>query len=128
MFQGRFSRRPGCTLLALSAAGSRLARCLIEAPVVCRRKATGALEALHITPAQSHTLPALSATSVSELFALPDAPPPALAPAELVRFAQTVDTALFKSYLLVRPGLLGPLCRQPNWCAVRPPPASACSP
>ncbi|GBE87785.1 Vacuolar morphogenesis protein [Sparassis crispa] len=84
----------------------------------CRRKATGALEALSITSAQSHRMPYLSATSIDELFGLPNAPLSALTPEELVRFAQIVDTALFKSYLLVRPGLLAPLCRQPNWCEV----------
>jgi Vam6/Vps39-like protein vacuolar protein sorting-associated protein 39 len=29
-----------------------------------------------------------------------------------------VDTALYKSYLLIRPALLGPLCRVANWCEV----------
>jgi len=41
-----------------------------------------------------------------------------LTPDQLVRYAQIVDTALFKSYLIVRPGLLGPLCRVDNWCEV----------
>ena len=83
-----------------------------------RPKVAGALEALHITTAQAHQMPFLSATSKEDLFALPDAPLSSLTPEELVRFAQIVDTALFKCYLLVRPGLLAPLCRVGNWCEV----------
>ncbi|KIJ07903.1 hypothetical protein PAXINDRAFT_164538 [Paxillus involutus ATCC 200175] len=37
---------------------------------------------------------------------------------ELVKRAQIVDTALFKSYLIGRPSMLGPLCRLANWCDV----------
>lgn len=29
-----------------------------------------------------------------------------------------VDTALFKAYLVVRPGLVGALCRRYKWCEV----------
>jgi Vam6/Vps39-like protein vacuolar protein sorting-associated protein 39 len=83
-----------------------------------RPKVSGALEALHITSAEAHKMPLLSAASKEDLFALPDAPLTVLTPEELVRFAQIVDTALFKSYLLVRPGLLAPLCRVTNWCEV----------
>ena len=83
-----------------------------------RPKVAGALEVLHITTAQAHEMPFLSATSKEDLFALPDAPLTSLAPEELVRFAQIVDTALFKCYLSVRPGLLAPLCRVGNWCEV----------
>jgi hypothetical protein len=35
-----------------------------------------------------------------------------------LRFAQIVDTALYKSYLIIRPALLGSLCRVANWCEV----------
>jgi len=49
---------------------------------------------------------------------MPNSPPSALIPDQLVRFAQIVDTALFKSYLAIRPSLLGPLCRIDNWCEV----------
>ena len=76
-----------------------------------RPKVAGALETLHITSAEAHQMPLLSAASKEDLFALPDAPLTALTPEELVRFAQIVDTALFKCYLQVRPGLLAPLCR-----------------
>ncbi|KIP04390.1 hypothetical protein PHLGIDRAFT_109638, partial [Phlebiopsis gigantea 11061_1 CR5-6] len=83
-----------------------------------RPKVAGALEALHITTAQAHEMPFLSASSKDDLFALSDAPLTQLTPEELVRFAQIVDTALFKCYLSVRPGLLAPLCRVGNWCEV----------
>ncbi|KAH9928648.1 vacuolar sorting protein 39 domain 1-domain-containing protein [Fomitopsis serialis] len=83
-----------------------------------RPKVDGALKALNITSAEAHRWPNLSAASPDELYALPNVPLSALTPEELVRFAQIVDTALFKCYLLVRPGLLGPLCRVSNWCEV----------
>jgi hypothetical protein len=83
-----------------------------------RPKVGGALEALHINPSQSHQIAFLSETSTEDLFALPNAPLSSLTPEQLLRFAQIVDTALFKSYLIIRPGLLGPLCRVPNWCEV----------
>jgi hypothetical protein len=79
---------------------------------------TGALSAVHITPSQSHRFPNLSETSTEDLLALPNAPLSSLTPEQLIRFAQIVDTALFKSYLVIRPGLLGPLCRLDNWCEV----------
>ncbi|KAJ7116484.1 hypothetical protein C8R44DRAFT_209802 [Mycena epipterygia] len=84
-----------------------------------RPKVGAALAAMGITPEnQSHEIAFLSETSVEDLFALPNAPLSALTPEQLLRFAQIVDTALFKSYLLIRPGLLGSLCRVSNWCEV----------
>lgn len=83
-----------------------------------RPKVAGALGALNITNAQAHEMPYLSAASIDDLFALPNAPLPSLTPEQLVRFSQIVDTALFKSYLIVRPGLLASLCRVANWCEV----------
>jgi Vam6/Vps39-like protein vacuolar protein sorting-associated protein 39 len=83
-----------------------------------RQKLLGALEAFHITPAQSHRHVALSDMSSDSLRGIPDAPFSSLTPEQLVQCAQVVDTALFKSYLVVRPGLLGPLCRRDNWCEV----------
>ncbi|TDL20794.1 hypothetical protein BD410DRAFT_750406 [Rickenella mellea] len=83
-----------------------------------RPKVKGALELVHITPAQSHQFPFLSSTSVDDLMALPNKPFSALTPEQLTRFAQIIDTALFKAYLLTHPGLLGPLCRIDNWCEV----------
>ncbi|KAH7925859.1 hypothetical protein BV22DRAFT_1064252 [Leucogyrophana mollusca] len=83
-----------------------------------RPKVAGALAAVNITPAQSHKLPFLSETSTQDLFALPNIPLSSLTPEQLIRFAQIVDTALFKSYLIIRPALVGPLCRVANWCEV----------
>lgn len=83
-----------------------------------RPKVKGALETLNITTLQAHEMPNLSAASVEDLYALPDIPLVSLSPEQLVRFAQIVDTALFKSYLLVRPGLLQSLCRSGNWCEI----------
>ena len=77
------------------------------------------LETLHVTTSQAHQFPFLSETSVEDLLALPDTPLPSLTPEQLTRFAQIVDTALFKAYLIVRPGLLGPLCSLDNWCEVQ---------
>ncbi|EGN98719.1 hypothetical protein SERLA73DRAFT_168336 [Serpula lacrymans var. lacrymans S7.3] len=83
-----------------------------------RPKVAGALAVVHITPAQSHQIAFLSETSTEDLFALPNLPLSSLTPEQLLRFAQIIDTALFKSYLLTRPTLLGPLCRVSNWCEV----------
>lgn len=83
-----------------------------------RPKIAGALANVNISSSQSHQWPTLSETSVDELFSLPSIPLPSLTPQQLIRFAQIVDTALFKSYLLYRPALLGPLCRVANWCEV----------
>ncbi|KIY43844.1 hypothetical protein FISHEDRAFT_67630 [Fistulina hepatica ATCC 64428] len=82
-----------------------------------RAKVAAALEAINVDP-QSSDVPLLSETSIEDLFALPNTPLSNLTPSQLVRYAQVVDTGLFKSYLFIRPGLLGPLCRRPNWCEV----------
>ncbi|CAG7849163.1 SubName: Full=Related to Vam6/Vps39-like protein involved in vacuolar morphogenesis {ECO:0000313/EMBL:CCA68795.1} [Serendipita indica DSM 11827] len=83
-----------------------------------RRKITGALAALNIASSQDVKISRLSEVSVGEILALPDAAPGALTPEQLFRFAQIVYTALFKAYLVVRPGLIGSLCRIDNWCEV----------
>ena len=83
-----------------------------------RLKLLASLEAFHITPAQSHRHASLSDTSSESLRAIPDAPFSSFTPEQLVLCARAVDTALFKSYLAVRPGLLGPLCRRDNWYEV----------
>lgn len=81
---------------------------------------SGALGALGITPAQAHLHPTLSSNEVASLLALPDGIPiGSLVPEQLLRFAQIVDTALFKSYLVIRPRLVGSLCRIDNWCEVQ---------
>ncbi|KAF5342379.1 hypothetical protein D9611_001421 [Ephemerocybe angulata] len=84
-----------------------------------RPKLGKSLEAMKITPQnQDQKYPPLSKTSVEDLFALPDAPLASLTPEQLLRFAQIVDTALYKAYLIIRPTLLSSLCRVPNWCEV----------
>ncbi|GAA5987416.1 hypothetical protein JCM10908_001946 [Rhodotorula pacifica] len=67
------------------------------------------------SPSSSHSL---SRSTPSELFRLPNAPLTKLAPEELARVAQVVDTALFRTYLATRPVMIGPLCRIENWCEV----------
>ncbi|KAJ7650763.1 hypothetical protein FB45DRAFT_25587 [Roridomyces roridus] len=84
-----------------------------------RPRVAAALLAAGIAPNDHHpNIRPLSEMSVEDLFALPNAPLSALTPEQLIAFAQIVDTARFKSYLLNSPGLLGPLCRLPNWCEV----------
>ncbi|KAG9314800.1 vacuolar sorting protein 39 domain 1-domain-containing protein [Chiua virens] len=84
-----------------------------------RPKLAGALASHQITPSQSHLFPTLSSTSPTALYALPSGVSLTdLTKDELVKRAQIVDTALFKSYLIGRPSMLGPLCRLPNWCEV----------
>ena len=84
-----------------------------------RPKLHAALVSVNITPeSQSHVGSLLSEASIEELFALPNATLSALTPEQLLRFAQIVDTALYKSYLIIRPALLGSLCRVVNWCEV----------
>lgn len=81
-----------------------------------RPKLNSMLAASNITPSSQQ--PPLSATSPVELYSLPSTPLSSLTPSQQVLFAQIVDTALFKSYLVIRPGLLGSLCRIENWCQV----------
>jgi Vam6/Vps39-like protein vacuolar protein sorting-associated protein 39 len=84
-----------------------------------RPKLFKALETIKITPEnQTEQYPPLSKTPVEDLFALPDAPLSALTPEQLLRFAQIIDTALYKAYLIIRPTLLSSLCRVANWCEV----------
>ncbi|KAF9532490.1 hypothetical protein CPB83DRAFT_846876 [Crepidotus variabilis] len=84
-----------------------------------RPKFGAALRNVGITPeSQSHVTSPLSEASVDDVFALPDGPLSSLTPAQLLRFAQIVDTALYKAYLINRPVLLGSLCRVANWCEV----------
>ncbi|KAI0322535.1 vacuolar sorting protein 39 domain 1-domain-containing protein [Amylostereum chailletii] len=97
---------------------SRSVESLIQYLPDRRQKVTGALETFKITPAQSHRHPSLSDTSIEDLFQIPNAPVSALTPEQLVRYAQVISTAMFKSYLIVRPGLVGSLCRAENWCEV----------
>jgi hypothetical protein len=83
-----------------------------------RPKLDGVLKTFGITPSQSHQVSPLSEATVEDLREIPSMPLTALTPDQLIRFAQVVYTALFKSYLLTMPGLLGSLCRIENWCEV----------
>ncbi|KAF5392213.1 hypothetical protein D9757_001433 [Collybiopsis confluens] len=84
-----------------------------------RAKLGRALSAVGITPAdKAHQITPLSSISVEDLYALPNAPFSQLTPEQLLRYAQIVDTALFKSYLVVRPVLAGSLVRVANWCEI----------
>ena len=83
-----------------------------------RPKLDGVLKTFGITPSQSHKVSPLSEATVAELREIPSMPLTTLTPDQLIRFAQVVYTALFKSYLLTMPGLLGSLCRIENWCEV----------
>ncbi len=83
-----------------------------------RPKLFGALQAIKITAFDPPKLPSLSETPVAELFALPNKPIHSLSAEHLVRYAQIVDTALLKSYLIIRLSLVGSLCRLENWCEV----------
>jgi len=53
------------------------------------------------------------------LLALPSQALPTLELEQLTAVAQTVDTALFKTFLASKPALIGPLCRVENWCEVK---------
>ncbi|KAG8832639.1 Vacuolar morphogenesis protein 6 [Serendipita sp. 399] len=91
---------------------------LLEYLTQRRQKIKLALSSINIMTSDAAKTTRLSEASVEELMGLPDAPPTALTPEQLFKFAQIVDTALFKSYLTVKPGLIGPLCRLDNWCEV----------
>ena len=52
------------------------------------------------------------------LLALPSQPLPTMELEQLMAVAQTVDTALFKTFLATKPALVGSLCRVENWCEV----------
>ncbi|KDN52129.1 hypothetical protein K437DRAFT_232725 [Tilletiaria anomala UBC 951] len=55
---------------------------------------------------------------VSQLLAIPSAPLSTLTLDQLSDVAQVVDTALLKTFLEMKPALIGPLCRLENWCKV----------
>jgi hypothetical protein len=66
----------------------------------------------------SSPLPPLSSLPISDLLSIPSIPIASLSPEQIYRVAQVVDTALFKAYLVVRPSLVGSLCRLENFCEV----------
>jgi len=83
-------------------------------------KLNGVLKKFGITPSRSHKVLLLLGATVEDLQAIPNTLLTALTPGQLIQFAQVVYTALFKSYLLTMPGLLGPLCPIENWCEGKP--------
>lgn len=109
----------GCSLVHQRAdETSRLVESLLHYLPDRRAKLASVLETFNISAAQSHRHSTLAESSVDDLFALPNSPLRSLTPDQLVRCAQVVDTALFKTYFIVRPGLIGSFCRRDNWCEV----------
>ncbi|KZP00495.1 hypothetical protein CALVIDRAFT_552763 [Calocera viscosa TUFC12733] len=83
-----------------------------------RQKVIGAF-AKHADVMAKLAWTSLFSDPVSDLQTIPSVPIEQLEPTQLLRVAQIVDGALLKSYLAVRPGLVGSLCRlDPNWCEV----------
>ncbi|KAH9823872.1 hypothetical protein DFH28DRAFT_1216235 [Melampsora americana] len=65
------------------------------------------------------SLKAIKLRSPEELFQLNDIPIDEISNIDdLVQIAKMIDTTLFKCYLAIKPTMLGPLCRLPNWCEV----------
>lgn len=56
--------------------------------------------------------------TTEQLLEIPSLPLTELDPKDLKEIAIVVDTALFKTFLKTKPGLIGPLCRVRNWCKV----------
>ena len=84
-----------------------------------RQKVLGVLP--NLPPSTIATLeasPPLSSVTKEDLFSIPPEPIPDLEVEQVYRLAQVVDTALFKTYLLIRPTLVGSLCRLANYCEV----------
>lgn len=85
-----------------------------------RQKVLGALAQIPpstLAPLENK-LPPLSSMEKEELYSIPSIPVASLTPEQIYRVAQLVDTALFKSYMVVRPSLVGSLCRLANFCEV----------
>ncbi|ESK95857.1 rab guanyl-nucleotide exchange factor [Moniliophthora roreri MCA 2997] len=111
--------RPRSTVIDVHSDLNRSVESLTRFLADRRPKLAGALAAVGITPAnQAHEIAPLSETSVEDLFAIPSAALSALTPEQLLRYAQIVDTAFFKSFLMIRPSLAGSLFRIANWCEV----------
>lgn len=64
------------------------------------------------------TRPKVSPSPDSTMLSLPSIPLPDMTLEDLTTLARVVDTALFKTFLETKPGLVGPLCRIENWCEV----------
>ncbi|KAJ9101777.1 hypothetical protein QFC21_003116 [Naganishia friedmannii] len=83
-----------------------------------RQKLAGAIANLEKPLPTIDSLPAFKTVTTSELVHYPSVPMTELTPEELVRVSQIVYTALIKVYLMIRPSLVGSLCRIENWCEV----------
>jgi hypothetical protein len=83
-----------------------------------RQKLAGAIANLDKPLPPIESLPALKTVTTTELIHYPSVPMTELTPEELVRVSQIVYTALIKVYLMIRPSLVGSLCRIENWCEV----------
>lgn len=83
-----------------------------------RQKLAGAIAALDQSLPPIDALPPLKTVTTTELIHYPSVPMADLSPEELVRVSQIVYTALIKVYLMIRPSLVGSLCRIENWCEV----------
>jgi hypothetical protein len=83
-----------------------------------RQKLAGAIAALDQPLPSIDSLPPLKTVTTTELIHYPSVPMTDLTPEELVRVSQIVYTALIKVYLMIRPSLVGSLCRIENWCEV----------
>lgn len=81
-----------------------------------RQKIAGAIP--NVTLPSEAGLPALSSLPAADVHALFNGPITELNPEQLLRTAQVVYTSLLKVYLIVRPSLVGSLCRIENWCDV----------
>lgn len=78
-----------------------------------RQKIAGAMASLK-QPLHSET----SLRSAEDAFAIPSVAIDQLTPDQLLRISQVVYTALLKVYLVIRPVLVGSLCRIENWIEV----------
>lgn len=83
-----------------------------------RQKLAGAIANLDKPLPPIDSLPPLKTVTPTELLHYPSVPMTELTPEELVRVSQIVYTALIKVYLMIRPSLVGSLCRIENWCEV----------
>ncbi|KAI5452750.1 Vacuolar morphogenesis protein 6 [Naganishia albida] len=83
-----------------------------------RQKLAGAIANLDKPLPPIDSLPPLKTVTPTELLHYPSVPMTELTPEELVGVSQIVYTALIKVYLMIRPSLVGSLCRIENWCEV----------
>lgn len=83
-----------------------------------RQKIAGAMANLKSPLPATDSIPPLRDLDKSELFAIPSVPINTFDPEQLLLVSKVVYTALLKVYLVIRPVLVGSLCRIENWCDV----------